>query len=413
MSRVWTVARHEYLVGVRRPGFIILTAMVPLLGLAALAIAALAGGQLAGFFADQLSGGDQPIGVVDGAGFLDPLLPEYEEQFQLHAGEEAGIAALREEEISALLIVPSEYLADGKVRIVSAATSIMALEIGESDTVRGFLVDHLLRDQLNPELRNRAAHPIDPVAVALAGPGGEPAGEGPLAFVGTFLVPFAMAILLVVTVFVSSGYLLQGVAEEKESRVIEIVLSSVSARELLGGKLVGLGALGLTQILIWLVAFWALSGSAGSLLALAIPLAARPGALLLAVVYYLLGFSLYAALMGAAGSLGTTQRESQQLAGIFSVVAAVPLMVSGFLFTNPDALLGRVLSWFPLTAPAMMMLRLPLSEVPAIDVAVSLLLLSASVPAALWLGAKVFRMGLLMYGKRPGFVQVWRALREA
>jgi ABC-2 type transport system permease protein len=140
---------------------------------------------------------------------------------------------------------------------------------------------------------------------------------------------------------------------------------------------------------------------------------ARPEVFILAVVYYVLGFLVYAVLMGSVGALGTTMQESQQLAGIFSMMAALPLMLSGFMFSNPNMPLVRAFCWFPLTASTMMMVRLPLTAVPAVDIVGSIALLLLSVPGVLWVGAKVFRMGLLMYGKRPNLRQVWQALREA
>jgi ABC-2 type transport system permease protein len=117
--------------------------------------------------------------------------------------------------------------------------------------------------------------------------------------------------------------------------------------------------------------------------------------------------------MGGVGALGSTQQESQQLAGIFSLMAAIPLMVSGFMFTNPNMTFVRVLSWFPLTAPTMMLLRMPMAEVPMVDVVGSIVMLIISIPIILWAGSKLFRMGLLMYGKRPSLRQVLRALRQA
>jgi ABC-2 type transport system permease protein len=125
-----------------------------------------------------------------------------------------------------------------------------------------------------------------------------------------------------------------------------------------------------------------------------------------------LGYALYAILMASVGALGTTMRESQQLAGIFSMFAAVPYMLSGFLFANPNVLLARVLSYFPLTAPTMMMLRLPLAEVPWVDVVGSIVILLASIPAALWAGSKLFQVGLLIYGKRPTLREIWHILRS-
>jgi ABC-2 type transport system permease protein len=238
-------------------------------------------------------------------------------------------------------------------------------------------------------------------------------GGGATNTIVNMMVPYFLGLLLIITIFSSSGYLLRSVSEEKASRVIEIVLSSTSATQLLAGKVIGLGAVGLTQVIIWLLSAVALSGGAVGLLGIAIPLFSRTEVFILAVVYYLLGFLVYAVLMGSVGALGATEQESQQLAGIFSITAALPMMLAGFLFSNPNMILVRVLSWIPLSAPTMMLLRLPLSEVPTVDIVGSIVVTALSIPLILWAGAKVFRMGLLMYGKRPSLKQVWRVLREA
>jgi len=139
----------------------------------------------------------------------------------------------------------------------------------------------------------------------------------------------------------------------------------------------------------------------------------RPQLFILSVVYYLLGYLIFAVLMGAAGSLGTSDQESQQLAGVFSFAAAIPMMLAGFIISNPNMVVARVLSWIPLTAPTMMMLRLSMGSVPTIDIIGSIVLSALSVPVIIWAGAKVFRLGLLMYGKRPSVREIWRLLRQA
>ena len=411
MRKMWIIARHEYLVNVRRAGFIIMTALVPLLGVLGLLIAAFFGGQASAFFERQFAPEPKEIGVVDHLGAFTPLLPAHQDRYYLFADEETGRAALRSDEITTLLVIPEDYIQSGQVMIFSKGSGFSAAVLEDSAGVRAFFVDHLLRDEVYPALRKRLADPIEPVLVSLEAEG-QPQG-GPL---GTFLnimVPYFLGILLIMTIFVSSGYLLRGVAEEKTSRVIEIILSSVTARELLAGKVLGLGALGLTQVVIWLVSAFGLSRGAVSLLGVALPLLTRSEVFILGLVYYLLGFLVYAVLMGAVGALGTTMQESQQLAGIFSLMAAIPLMLGGFMFSNPNMSLLRALSWFPLTAPTMMLLRLPMAEVPVVDVVGSIVVLLISIPVLLWAGAKVFRMGLLMYGKRPSLAQVVRALREA
>jgi ABC-2 type transport system permease protein len=411
MRKIGVIARHEYLVNVRRLGFIIMTALVPLLGALGLLIASFFGGQAAAFFERQFAPEPEKVGVVDRLGSFTPILPAYQERYHLFTDEGSGRAAVESEEISTLLIIPEDYVESGQVLILSKGSAFSAAVMEDSASVRQFLVDHLLRDEVDPALRKRLSDPIKPVMVSLEAEG-EPKG-GPLDAALNIMVPYILGVLLIMTIFTSSGYLLQGVAREKTSRVIEIVLSSVTAQELLAGKVLGLGALGLTQVVIWLASAFGLSGGAVGLLGVAMPLLARPEVFILGLVYYLLGFLVYAVLMGAVGALGTTMQESQQLAGIFSMMAAIPLMLSGFTFSNPNMPLLRALSWFPLTAPTVMMLRLPMVEVPAVDVVGSIVVLIISIPAVLWAGAKVFRMGLLMYGKRPSLAQVVRALREA
>ena len=413
LNKIAIIAQHEYMTNLRRAGFIIMTVIIPLLGLIALLIGAFFGGQAMEFLSDQLGMDPQEVGVVDQtAGYFTPVIEDYQDLYHLFANEEAGRVALLADEITTLLIIREDYITNGRVTVLNKGSGFGAAVIEDSRQARAFFVDHLLRGKVDPALQQRAANPFKIESVTLSA-SGEAQGGGPLGIVSTFLVPYFMGILLIMTIFVSSGYLLQSVAEEKETRVIEVVLSSVTAQELLTGKVIGLGALGLTQILIWLLSASALSGGATALLAISIPLMEQPEVLILAVVYYVLGYTIYAILMASAGSLGTTARESQQIAGVFSMAAAAPYMVSSFLFTNPNMILARIMSWFPLTGSTMMILRLPMAEVPTVDIVASIVTQMISIPVMLWAGAKVFRMGLLMYGKRASLPEVIQCLREA
>jgi len=418
-KKVWTVARHEYITNVKRPGFIIMTAIIPVLAGLGLLLGAVGGGLFGGqavekvgrFFEETFEIGAKRIGVVDHSGYFTPILPEYQGQYILYPDEEAAKKALLADEVKAVLVISDDYLKTGDVTVMTMGSGFGAAAIEDSAKVRGFFIAHLVRDRVDPAIRQRAADPIDAEPLVISREG-EARGGGPLGFVFTFLIPYFLAFLLVMTIFVSSGYLLQSVAEEKESRVIEIIISSVSPMELMAGKVVGLGALGLTQIVIWLLTAWGVSGGVVALFAVMGAVTLPLKTLVLVVIYYLLGFSLYAVLMAGTGSLGTTMRESQQIAGIFTMFAAVPYMLSGFLFANPNVLLARILSFFPLTAPTMMMMRLPLADVPLVDVVGSIAVLVLSIPVALWLGAKLFRVGLLIYGKRPTLREIWLIIRS-
>lgn len=411
--KVWVVARHEYLTNVRRAGFIIVTAIVPVLGIVTLLFGAFFAGQaqqLGAFLERQFDIGSKPVGVVDGSGYFTPLLPEYQEDFIPYGSKEEAEAALQAEEVSKVLLIGEDYLDTGRVVVMSLGSGFDAAAVSDSPTIRAFFVDHLLVNRVDAALRSRATDPLHAEPLVLSS-SGETQGEGGWGFAFTFVIPYVLSIFLVMTIFVSSGYLLQSVAEEKESRVIEIVVSSVRPVELMTGKVAGLGALGLTQVLIWVASAVGFSGGAVALLAVAGVASVPARVLILGVVYYVLGYTLYAILMAGMGALGTTTQESQKLAGVFSFFAAIPYMIGGFLFFDPNMAIARVLSFFPLTAPTMMMLRLPLAEVPWVDVVSSIVVLLLSIPAALWVGAKLFRVGLLIYGKRPTLREIWLILR--
>ncbi|HZY64901.1 MAG TPA: ABC transporter permease [Rubrobacteraceae bacterium] len=255
MSRVWIVARHEYATNVRRLGFLLFTFGVPLLGAALLTITSLFSGQVGGFVESQFvgdAGENKNVGIVDQSGRFTLLLLDYRAQFELYSDVESGREELRGESIDRLLVVPPDYLESGTVRVVSQGESSGPVDIGlESAGIYNFLVDHLLRDRASPELRDRVADPFRPVEVSLDG---EDTDGG---FVGAFF-SYILGLLLVVTIFISAGYLLQGVSKEKTGRIVEILISSITPRQLLMGKIIGSGALGLTQVLVWFGSFFVL-----------------------------------------------------------------------------------------------------------------------------------------------------------
>ncbi|MGQ9710597.1 MAG: ABC transporter permease [Anaerolineae bacterium] len=408
--KIWTIARHEYLTNIRRTGFIVMTAIVPALGLIALILTALLlprGDAVADWLERQFDVGRKPIGVVDRSGYFTPVLPEYQETFVLYEDPEAAEAALRTDELRAVMIISEDYLETGRITALTRE-SFGEAALTDSERVRSFLVTHLLAEQVDPALARRSANPTEGLQMRILSSTGQERGGG---MFFTFLIPYLLAIFLVMTIFSSSGYLLQSVAEEKENRIVEIIISSVRPTELMAGKVLGLGALGLTQVLVWLGSAWGFTGGMATLMAVVGGVGIPARVFILGVVYYLLGYLLYAVLMAGVGALGTTTRESQQLAGIFSFIAVIPYMVVSFVIINPNAPLARAFSFFPLTAPTMMMLRVPLGEVPWVDVAGSIGVLLLSIPAALWFGAKLFQVGLLIYGKRPTLREIGRILR--
>ena len=234
-----------------------------------------------------------------------------------------------------------------------------------------------------------------------------------LSTAASYLVPFAFALLFVISIFVTSGYLLQSVTEEKENRVVEIVLSSVPPLPLMAGKLLGLGAAGITQVVVWVTTvLLALPIVAGRLGGLG-DLAPDPAVVLLAVVYFVLGYLAFGAIFAAIGALAPGTREAQQYSGFLGFFAVVPLVVSGLLLGETGSALTWILALIPLTAPATMLQVLALApEIPWPMVGASLLALVAWVLVATIASGRVFRATLLLYGVRPSARQVLDAVLD-
>jgi ABC-2 type transport system permease protein len=414
MRLVLLVAGQELVVNLRRPAFIILTLLIPALGGMVFVMSSMFRGQVGGVLDSQLVPSHAATGFVDLSGLLIADLPQYGGDFLQYPDEASARAELLAGKIGSYYVVAEDYLQTGKVRFVVSGrgASLSLAAAADNEYMSRFLVDHLLAGTVDEAVRDRVRKPMDVEPLTLSD-GGNVGVENPLSWLGDFLIPYVFSILFVVTLFTASGFLLQGVAEEKEGRIIEILLSSISPTQLLTGKILGLGALGMIQILIWMAAGALLLTASVASFALAGVITLQVGTLALVLVYFVLGYLLFATLMAVAGSMGTTARESQQIAGIFTLSAAIPWMAMGVLFANPDATIIVILSYFPLTSPVMMLLRLGFAEVPTEQIAISLALLVAGIAFSLWAGVKIFRMGLLMYGKRPGPKDLLRAFRQA
>jgi len=410
INKIAIIARHEYVVNIRRIGFILVTLLIPALGLLGLFIGAFFAGQASSLLRTQFTPQVRIAGIVDESKLFTPIPAQFANRFTEFPDQETARAALLSDRIGSFVVIPADYLATGKITSYTQG-GFSNITNDDPNTLRAFLVNGLLTGKVDPAYLARASRPVDATLVTLDSTGKPTTGVG-LAIIAGFVAPYVFSILLFVAVFSSSGYLLRSIADEKETRVIEIILSSVSPTELLAGKVIGLGALGLTQVGVWLLSSFVLNGGIGAIFAGAV-LVLNPGNFGLAALYFLLGYLLFGTIMATAGALGTNPRESQQLAGIFSFAAAVPWFFASIFFTNPNATFARVLSFFPLTAPTTMMLRLPLGSVPAIDIVGSLVVLLISIPIVLWAGARIFRIGLLMYGKRASVKEIVTALKRA
>ncbi len=325
------------------------------------------------------------------------------------AGEEEARTRLREKKIGAYIVVPEDYLRSGRVRVVTMRrpTLLTSERPLLPPGLDGWLVDNVLRE-VDSSRVERAKAPMRPDMVFLDETG-QVSAEDTDAAKRRSITAYAFFILMLTAIFTSSAYLLQGMAEEKENRVMEMVLSSATPGQLMLGKLLGLGAAGLLQVLIWVV-----MGVVGVVL-LSVQLVLEPRAFVFCLVYFLLGYILYGSLMLGTGALGTNLRESQQISAVWTFIGASPAIIVVALIESPQGAISRIFSFIPFTAPTTMMFRTTVDPkgTPALDVAISIAILAGCAWAALWASARLYRAGLLLYGKRPGLREIIRWLAAA
>ena len=234
------------------------------------------------------------------------------------------------------------------------------------------------------------------------------------------LFGYMVAILLYITIVVYGQSIVRGVSDEKASRVSEVVVASAPPDTLLAGKILGVGGVAITQQLIWVFASAAIVffrapilRALGASETANIPL---PGSISVAggielVLIFLLGFFFYAALFAAIGATVESQEDAQQASLPVTMLLVLSVMFVGPVFLAPTSMLSRVVSWIPFSAPIMMPLRLSLIQVPLIEIIGTIAGLAIANVIAIWFAARVYRVGILMYGKRRSFGEIIRWVR--
>ena len=225
--------------------------------------------------------------------------------------------------------------------------------------------------------------------------------------------PGVFSLLLALALMLGAISLIKGLGEEKESSLIEVLFSSVSVRQLLLGKVLALGATGLLQVLVWLISMPLLLDLASSSFGGFFSHIQIPGNfLLLGIIYFILGYLLFAVLSIGIGAISANATEAGQLSMLYTLTCFIPLWFVALLNFFPHSPVWVVLSIFPITAPIQIMLRLGVTGVPLWQILVSIAVLALAIISGMVLSIKVFRMHMLMSGKRPRLAQIIRDLRD-
>jgi ABC-2 type transport system permease protein len=440
MAKLWVVIKREYLERVRTKWFIITTIFGPVFFLVIMVLPGYmtmrgmkeakvsnihildaTGTGLGHRVADRLEAqrANSPLAKIPG-GQLAPATPSVVEDLQpakLADAESVATRLVVQKLTQGYLVLDSATLAQHKARYAGRNAS----SLGEMEMIESAVRQSLLASGL--QAAGLSAARIDEltrVRVDMSTERIDERGRGGSGLVSA-IFGFVIAFLLYMMIMLYGQNVLRGVLEEKMTRVAEVVMSSVKPDILLAGKVIGIGAVGLTQQLVWF-------GTAGAFIAYGAVLAKSMGmpemkgitfptvSLPLAgalVLFFLLGYTLYSALFAAVGAMVGSQEEANQaqqpvvMLLIASIIFVQPIML------NPSGTLAVVMSLVPFTAPIIMPLRMSAVQVPTIEVAGSLVGVGVACWAAIWAAARIYRVGLLMTGKRPNLKELARWIKYA
>lgn len=403
MNKTLLLIKHEFLNMVRRKTFIILTLAFPVIAL----LGILAAQAIPNLITPSTA--IEKVGYVDQTGSFNQTLSENNIELIPYNSENAAKKALADVAVKEYFVIGSDYLSTGVIQRYTLTTEITPSSDVEA-VIKDFLINNLLQGN-SPEIIARAKNPLYINSTTLTAAGTVAPKQGGFS---ALILPYIFSILLMIAIFTSSGYLLQGLGEEKENRVMEILLSSISPKQLLAGKVLGLGAAGLVQIVVWLVSASFIlkiaSNTWGNVLG---SLVVTPEFLILGIVYFVLGYLLMGILMAGLGSISTTAREGQQMSAIFTIPLIIPMYFMGIIMEHPENIIVKILTFIPITAPITVIVRLGISSIPLWELLVSITIFVLTVWGAFVLTTKLFHTYLLMYGKRPSFSEIVNSFKKA
>ncbi len=334
-----------------------------------------------------------------------------EAQEDSDTAENQGRNKLRQGQVDAYIVLDKDILeGSGKIHLYTYKPKASNLDIfwAIENLFRKAVVNQRYKMQnLSPELLAKLRHvPIERVEMGSAD--GQDRVQRETDRVIKMMVPFFFMYLIFMGIVGTGQHMISSVIEEKTSRVIEVLLSAVSPFQLMTGKILGLGGIGLTVVSLWAGAAYLAARWQG----LNIDITAE--LVLYFAIYYILGFLLFSSMLAAVGSICNTIKETQGLMMPMMMVFIIPLLSWMKIVQSPDGTLARVFSFLPPLTPMVMILRLSAgSDIWIVEIFASIVLLVVTVLAAMWAAAKVFRTGVLMYGKRPGLWEVCRWLRQS
>ena len=419
MNKIFTIIKREYKEAVFKKSFIIMTILTPVIMVAM--------GIIPSLLVTMDVETPSVLSVYDETGIVAPKLAEALDD-TLKGGVprflinyiKAGFSTdeiveqqkqeLTAENIDGFLFIPENIIEDGELVFYSKNVANFDLNRRLRKSVSSITVDHrLINSGLDKNLVNELTKAVSMKTIKIT-KGGEESERG---FTDEFFSTFIFVLILYVTLIMYGMSIMRSIIQEKTTRIIEVLLSSTSPFQIMAGKIFGQGSVGLTQYVIWAV-FGLLLFVFG---AKVMPVSAdafsfSPMILFYFVLFYILGYFLFATMYTGVGAVTNTDQEAQQMSTPITLMLVVPIILISFMVKNPDNGVVEVLSYIPFFSPIIMFARINLSEPSLIEIWSSIGILVVSIVIMIGLVSKIYRVGILMYGKRPTLPEIIRWVKE-
>ena len=412
LSEVRTVFVEEVARGSSRLSYRIIGLAVPVIMIALLLVTPLARGIFLDDEGDPESQAATGLGAVDLSG---TLTGDYAGSLgiQVYPDRRAGLDALTDGEIEALFVLPEDYISAGKVEWLHKGSEGIFDDRADEAIVRELLRAALLSGRLSLQAERRFLDTPTIVSRTVQADGTILESEDNGAEENAFqLVSYAFAMVMTVAILFGSGLLLESVSDEKENRMVEIILTSVSPLGLMAGKVLAQGALALAQVVLWVGSLAVIGPRIFDQLPEVSDLSIEAGQLVWLLLFFLAGYFVVAVIMAGLGAMTSSYTQSSQLSALVIVPVILPVAAPQFILESPDGALARVLSFIPVTAPTTVVMRMGQTDLSIAELLASLVVVLLSGVVLLYVSARVFRAGILLYGQRMTLRGVFRALRQ-
>jgi ABC-2 type transport system permease protein len=414
MDKVLTIVKREYKLAVYKKSFIIITLLAPLLMIGL--------GTIPTILTMMDTGKAVTIDVADSSNViyeklsstLNDTLKNGKKRFVFNnvgasSNTEQLKAKILAEKVDGLITIPQNFINDGSFSYYAKNVADIGFTKRIERTLYNIVKDiRISENNIPTELISKITKPVSITTIKVL----EGAKEAQKGFMQEYIATLIFVLILYMSMIMYGATIGRSIIEEKTGRIIEVLLSSASPFQLMTGKILGLGAVGLTQVIVWAAMGigFVVFGSTFNLEA-AKSMNLNPEIFIYFAIFYILGYFVFATMYAGVGAVSNSDQELQQLSMPIIFMLIIPILLIGMMVKNPDGPVITALSYIPFFSPIVMFTRINLAAPPMLNIIFSILIIIAAIFILIWIVSKIYRVGILMYGKRPTLPEMIKWIR--